>query len=268
MDIIWLSYPLLGCLVGFLAGLLGVGGGLLTIPVLLIILSFQGIEHPELYKIALATSTAAVSCTAFSSMHSHWRHQNVDFSIVKRLLPGILLGTLLGSKLVLIAPVTPLRIVFILFTFYTAYSLLSQKLPKPSRTLPNTPMMTAVGGLIGILSTLISAGGGFISVPFMIWSNISVRLAIGTSAALGFPIAISAVLFYLLSAYQTTGLPERTFAYIYWPAVIGIVITSTLFAPIGAEMAQRLNVHSLKKAFAYLLIVLGLHMLYQVGTIS
>lgn len=268
MEIIWFAYPLLGCLVGFLAGLLGIGGGLLTVPILLMILKLQGVSHPELYKIALATSTAAVSFTAFSSMRSHWRHNNVDFSIVKRLLPGILLGTWIGSKLVLIAPTTPLHIIFILFTFYTAYSLLSQKLPKPSRTLPNTTIMTTIGGITGILSTLISAGGGFISVPFMIWSNVSTRLAIGTSAALGFPIAISAVLFYLLSAHQTIGLPERTFAYIYWPAVLGIIITSTLFAPIGAATAQRWNVRALKKAFAYLLIVLGLHMLYQVGTSS
>lgn len=266
MDIIWLAYPLLGCLVGFLAGLLGIGGGLLTVPMLLMILKIQGLDHPELYKIALATSTAAISCTAFSSMRSHWRHHNVDFSIVKRLLPGILLGTWIGSKLVLFTPVTPLRVVFLLFTFYTAYSLLSQKLPKPSRSLPKTPIMTAVGGATGILSTLISAGGGFISVPFMIWCNVNARLAIGTSAALGFPIAISAVLFYLLEAHQVTGLPERTFAYIYWPAVLGIVITSTIFAPLGAAAAQHLNVHTLKKLFACLLIVLGLQMLYQMRT--
>ena len=265
MDYIWLAYPLLGCVVGFLAGLLGIGGGLLTVPVLLMILEAQGYSHPELHKIALATSTTAISFTAFSSMRSHWKHNNVNWSVVKRLLPGILVGTLIGAQSVRYLPVTPLRVVFVAFTFYTAYSMLAGRQPKPSRTFPSNPIMFLVGNLIGTISTLISAGGGFISVPFMLWCNINARLALGTSAALGFPIALGAVVAYLLTGFSLTGLPPMTFAYIYGPAVLGIVVTSALFAPLGAKMAQRWDVLTLKKIFAGLLIVLGLQMMYKMG---
>lgn len=265
MDLIWLAYPLLGCVVGFLAGLLGIGGGLLTVPILTMVLHAQGYNHPELHKIALATSTAAISFTAFSSMRSHQKHNNINWMVVKRLLPGILLGTLIGAQLVRHLSVTPLRIVFVAFTFYTAYTMLANKQPKPSRTLPSQPAMWGVGGLIGTISTLISAGGGFISVPFMMWCNINARLAMGTSAALGFPIALGAVVAYILTGWSVPNLPPMTFAYIHAPAVLGIVATSAFVAPVGAAMAQRWNVRTLKKIFAGLLIVLGMQMLYTMG---
>ena len=261
MDLIWLAYPLLGCLVGFMAGLLGVGGGLITVPLLTWILQAQGFNHPDLHKIALATSTATIAFTSFSSMRSHASHNNVRWDVVKRVVPGIMLGTLIGAYLVHIAPVAPLRAVFVAFAFYTAYGMLNNHLPKPSRTLPGSTALFGVGNATGILSTLISAGGGFISVPFMIWCNVPARLAIGTSAALGFPIAVFAVLGYLITGWSTAGLPPLTYAYIYLPAVLGIALTSVVFAPIGAKMAQRWNVSTLKKIFACTLIGLGLQML-------
>ncbi|TDR31843.1 sulfite exporter TauE/SafE family protein [Hydromonas duriensis] len=266
MDLIWLAYPILGCFVGFLAGLLGVGGGLVTVPLLTLILQAQGIHHPDLHKIALASSTTTIAFTAFSSMRSHAAHQNVRWDIVKHILPGIILGTFIGAYLVHILPVSPLRAVFAMFAFYTAYNMLSSRLPKPSRTLPRSPALFGVGNAVGILSTLISAGGGFISVPFMIWCNVPTRLAIGTSAALGFPIALFAVVGYLLTADSAVSLPPHTFAYIYFPAVLGIAMTSMLVAPIGAKIAQRWDVAVLKKIFACLLIVLGIQMVYKMGT--
>ena len=265
MDLIWLAYPLLGCLVGFMAGLLGVGGGLITVPLLTLILQAQGFNHPDLHKIALATSTTTIAFTAFSSMRSHASHNNVRWDVVKRVVPGIMLGTLIGAYLVRITPVAPLRAVFVAFAFYTAYSMLNNRLPKPSRTLPGSAALFGVGNATGVLSTLISAGGGFISVPFMIWCNVPARLAIGTSAALGFPIAVFAVLGYLITGWSTVGLPPLTLAYIYVPAVLGIALTSVIAAPIGAKAAQRWDVATLKKIFACTLIGLGLQMLYKMG---
>lgn len=265
MDLIWLAYPLLGCLVGFMAGLLGVGGGLITVPLLTLILQAQGYDHPDLHKIALATSTTTIAFTAFSSMRSHAAHKNVRWDIVKRIVPGIIMGTFIGAYLVHYMPVTPLRAIFVMFAFYTAYSMLNNRIPKASRTLPGTAGIVGVGNITGILSTLISAGGGFISVPFMIWCNVPTRLAIGTSAALGFPIAVFAVLGYLFTGYLNTSLPPHTYAYIYFPAVIGIAMTSVFIAPIGAKMAQRWDVATLKKIFACVLIALGLQMIYKMG---
>lgn len=265
MDYLWLAYPTLGCLVGFMAGLLGVGGGLITVPLLTFILQAQGMVHPDIHKIALATSTTAIAFTAFSSMRSHAAHKNVRWDVVKRMLPGIFVGSIVGAFLVRETSVTPLRAIFVAFTFYTAYNMLSNRLPKASRTLPDAPVMFGVGGLAGTLSTLISAGGGFVSVPFMMWCNVPARLAIGTSAAMGLPIAVFGVLGYVMTSASTAGLPSHTFAYIYFPAVFGIVVTSALFAPIGAKMAQRWNVSTLKKIFACSLILLGLQMLYKMG---
>ncbi len=262
---LWLCYPLLGCLVGFMAGLLGVGGGLISVPILTLILSASGMVHPDLHKIALATSTAAIMFTSFSSMRSHVSHNNVNWPAVKGILPGILLGTLIGTYLVHLIPTIPLKMVFVAFTFYTAYSMTFGKPPKATRTLPSLLSMFGVGNLIGSISTLISAGGGFISVPFLIACNVAPRMAIGTSATLGFPIAASGVLWYLLSFYGKSDLPPNTIAYIYWPAVIGVVMTSALFAPIGARAAQTWPTATLKKIFAALLLVLGLHMLYTIA---
>ena len=138
------------------------------------------------------------------------------------------------------------------------------KPPRATRTLPNRWTLFGVGNIIGSISTLISAGGGFITVPFMIACNTSTRLAIGTSATLGFPIAVSGVLWYLISFYHTAGLPAHTVAYIYWPAVIGVVMTSALFAPIGARAAQVWPVAKIKKIFAGVLFLLGLQMLYTI----
>ena len=259
---LWLCYPLLGCLVGFMAGLLGVGGGLISVPFITIILTASGMQHPDLHKIALATSTTTILFTSFASMRSHVSHKNVEWPAVKGILPGIILGTLIGTYLVHLIPTNPLRAIFVAFTFYTAYSMLLGGQPKPSRTLPTSPWLFGVGTLIGSISTLISAGGGFITVPFLIGCNTPVRRAIGTSATLGFPIALSGVLWYLISFYNVAGLPKHTIAYIYWPAVLGVVLTSALFAPLGARAAQVWPVAIIKKVFATLLLALGLHMLY------
>ena len=261
---LWLCYPLLGCLAGFMAGLLGVGGGLISVPFITIILTASGMVHPDLHKIALATSTATILFTSFSSMRSHVSHNNVHWTAVKGILPGIVLGTLMGTYLVHLIPTLPLKFVFVAFTFYTAYSMTYGKPPRASRTLPHRWALFGAGNLIGSISTLISAGGGFITVPFMIACNTSTRLAIGTSATLGFPIALSGVLWYLVSFYNTTGLPAHTIAYIYWPAVIGVVMTSALFAPIGARAAQVWPVAKIKRIFAGVLFLLGLHMLYTI----
>ena len=261
---LWLCYPLLGCLAGFMAGLLGVGGGLISVPFITIILAASGMQHPDLHKIALATSTTTILFTSFSSMRSHVAHQNVEWSAVKGILPGIILGTLLGTYLVHLIPTTPLRIIFIVFTFYTAYSMAFGGQPKPSRTLPGSGWLFGMGTLIGTISTLISAGGGFITVPFLIACNTPVRRAIGSSATLGFPIAVSAVIWYLISFYNVPGLPPHTIAYIYWPAVIGVVVTSALFAPLGARAAQIWPVAAIKKTFALLLLALGAHMFYTI----
>lgn len=261
---LWLCYPLLGCVAGFMAGLLGVGGGLISVPFITIILAASGMQHPDLHKIALATSTATILFTSFSSMRSHISHENVEWPAVKGILPGIILGTLLGTYLVHVIPTTPLRIIFIVFTFYTAYSMAFGGQPKPSRTLPGSGWLFGMGTLIGTISTLISAGGGFITVPFLIACNTPVRRAIGSSATLGFPIAVSAVIWYLISFYNVPGLPPHTIAYIYWPAVIGVVVTSALFAPLGARAAQIWPVAAIKKTFAVLLLTLGAHMFYTI----
>lgn len=259
---LWLGFPLLGCFAGFMAGLLGVGGGLVSVPILTLLMVAQGIHHPDLHKIALATSTATILFTAFSSMRSHVSHNNVEWQAVKGILPGILTGTFIGTYLVHIVPTLPLKIIFVLFTFYTSYSMLFGKPPHASRVLPGKPALFGFGNLIGCISTLISAGGGFITVPLLIASNISPRVAIGTSATLGFPIALFGVLSYWIQFHGVSGLPPHTVAYIYYPAVIGVVLTSMLFAPLGARAAQRWNVATLKKIFAALLLCLGVQMLY------
>jgi uncharacterized membrane protein YfcA len=142
--------------------------------------------------------------------------------------------------------------------------MLSNKKPKPSRQIPGHGAMFGVGNVIGIVSSLVGIGGGTLSVPFMIWCNMSVHHAIGTSAAIGFPIAIAGTIGYLYNGLSVQGLPEFSMGYIYLPALLGIVITSVLTAPLGVRLAHSLPVDRLKRFFAALLLVVGTRMLIKI----
>ncbi len=257
-----LGYLALGAVAGFFAGLLGVGGGAIMVPVLALMFSAQGFPEGQLMHLALGTSMATIIFTSMASLRAHQSHGAVLWPIVQAIAPGIVIGTLAASQVVAYVPTKPLAIFFSVFIAYVAVQLILNVKPKPTRQLPGPAGMFAVGTGIGAISALVAIGGGSLSVPFMTWCNVKVHQAIGTSAAIGFPIALAGTIGYLIAGYGEAGLPPGSFGFIYLPALIMTVLVSMAVAPFGARLAHRLPVPLVKKIFACLLLVLLAKMLH------
>jgi uncharacterized membrane protein YfcA len=256
-----LLYLAAGSIAGFLAGLLGVGGGVVIVPILMFIFTAQNFPADHMIHIAIGTSLASIMFTSVSSMRAHHAHAAVNWSIVKRITPGILVGTLAGTFLVAKLPANLLKGLFIFFLFYVATQLLLNIKPKPTRQLPGTGGMIAAGGIIGFVSSFVGIGGGALSVPFMTWSNVKMHNAIGTSAAIGFPIAVAGTVGYMLNGLPINNLPEWSIGFVHLPSLAGLVVASMLVAPYGARAAHKLPVATLKKIFAAFLFIIGTKLL-------
>ena len=255
---------LLGLCTGFLAGLLGIGGGMLLVPFITLILTGRGVSADPAVKMAIATSMATIVFTSISSVRAHHKRGAVRWDIVKRLTPGIVLGAALASMGVFaVLKGTWLALFFAAFVSFSATQMLIDKKPAASRTLPGTPGMLAGGGAIGFLSGLVGAGGGFVSVPFMTWCNIVMHNAVATSAALGFPIALANALGYIVAGQGVEGLPAGSVGYIFVPALAVVATASVLMAPQGVKAAHALPVKQLKRVFALVLYLLAAYMLYR-----
>jgi uncharacterized membrane protein YfcA len=220
-----------------------------------------GIPHEHIMHIALGTSLASIIFTSISSFMAHHRRGAVHWDIVRRIVPGIIAGTLIGAYIASLLTTNLLKGFFGVFLLYVAVQFLLDKKPEPTRELPGMAGMFGAGNIIGIVSSLMGIGGGTLSVPFMTWCNISVHHAIGTSAAIGFPIAIAGTVGYILTGLEVADLPGPSIGYIYFPALVGIVCASMLTAPLGARLAHWLPVPKLKRIFAVLLLVVGTKMM-------
>jgi uncharacterized protein len=262
----WLAYLALGMFAGFLAGLLGIGGGGVMVPILVMIFSTQEFPPAEIMHLALGTSMAAIVFTAISSIWAHHRHGAVRWDIAWKMTPGILLGTALGTSIATRISGHALAVFFALFFTGVAWQMLTNRKPSPHRELPGFFGQSLVGSVIGIVSCLVAIGGGTLTVPFLGWCNVKVQHAIGTSAAAGFPIALGGAVGYIANGLSIESLPAHSVGYVYLPAVLGIVIASMPMAPQGAKAAHRLPVITLKRVFAVVLLTLAFKMAWGVWT--
>ena len=262
-PLLLVGFVALGAVVGFLAGLLGIGGGMTMVPILTIIFTRIGFPLSHVVHMAVATSTATIVFTGISSAREHHRHGAVLWRIVAALAPGIIAGSLAGPQVVRGMSTSALALFFGVFVAFSATQMLLDKKPKPTRELPGAAGMFGVGGLIGLISSMVGAGGGFLSVPFMTWCNVKIHNAVATSAALGVPIAVAGTVGFVIAGWGAEGMPAYSLGYIYLPALASIVVASMLTAPIGARTAHRWPVKKLKRAFALLLYVLAAYMLWK-----
>ncbi|AZY49453.1 hypothetical protein C0J09_10110 [Bordetella avium] len=252
----------LGGLVGFAAGLLGIGGGMLLVPFLTMLFTWQGMPGDLVVHVAIATSMTSILFTSLSSMRAHQKKGTINWKIVMTMAPGIIVGGLLSGGAVFAAISTAwLSLFFAVFVAYSGWNMLRSKKPKPSRQMPGVAGTSAVGAVIGFASGLVGAGGGFLSVPFMVWCNVALHSAVATSAALGFPIALANSIGYVFSGLAENVDQPGMLGFIYWPGLLALICTSVLTAPMGARMAYRLPVATLKKVFAGLLFLLAAYML-------
>ena len=258
------AYLSLGAFTGFFAGMLGIGGGLVMVPALTLMFAAQS-QFPaaEILHMALGTSMATIIFTAVASLKTHHQHGAVLWKVFKAITPGILLGTAAGTLLAAAVPTRPLAVFFTFFVCFVALQMATNIKPKPSRDLPGALGTAAVGLGIGAISSLVAIGGGALTVPFLTWCNVRLQQAIGTSAAVGLPIAVGGTLGYIFNGWRVTDLPAGSLGFVYLPALVVLVAASTLTAPYGARLAHQLPVATLKRLFAGILILLAAKMLWN-----
>jgi uncharacterized membrane protein YfcA len=258
---IWLlTYAATGALVGFLAGLLGIGGGMTLVPILATLFAAQALSADYNVHLALATAMASAAFTSSASVREHHKHGAVDWTLVKRMLPGMMSGSLLSTFASGWISQRTLALTFSVIVYFASVQLLLAKKPGAGRSLPAAVPMYLVGSFIGVLSGLVSAGGTFLVVPLMLYWGVALHTTIGTGAAIGIPVTLIGTLGYIAAGWQVDGLPQYHLGFVYLPALIALLVGSIVTAPIGARMAHRLPVSTLKRIFAVLMFFLATKM--------
>lgn len=261
MWVFIVGYIAVGIATGLLAGLLGVGGGLIIVPLLVACFARQQIHDDVIMHLALGTSMATIVFTSISSLMAHHRRGGVDWVAFRRIVAGIVVGTFSGTCVASSLPTFALKAVFSVFLLYVAARMLLAKTPSQESEAPGLLLFTFVGALIGFVSSLVGIGGGALSVPFMTRCGLTMRRAIGTSAAIGFPISLSGTIGFIINGLRDAHIPAASLGYVNLPALACIASASVLLAPVGASFAHRLPVATLRRIFALLLLVLAVRML-------
>lgn len=257
----WAAYLLTGVVVGFFAGLLGIGGGMVMVPLLVFVFDAVAIPPQHALHMALATAIGTILFTSLSSMRAHHAFGAVDWRVVRSMAPGILAGSFLAALVAGFIPTKPLAVMFTTLVFCAGTQMLLDLRPKGTRPIPGTAALFGAAAGIGAISSLLSAGGAFLSIPFLAWCGVPLRRAIGTAAAIGFPIALAGTAGHVLQGLRVEGLPRWSAGYVYLPALVLVVATSMLSAPLGARMAHRVPVRRLRFIFAVTLYALAARML-------
>jgi uncharacterized membrane protein YfcA len=258
--LIW--FPLLGAFAGLLAGMFGIGGGLVLVAALNWFFVRNGVNPDHQMHLALGTSLATIIVTSMSSIRAHHARGAIMWPTVRLLVPGILIGGLAGAWLAESTANDTLRRLFgVLVVIFSLYIVLDVR-PTGGRGMPGRAGHVAAGVVIGVVAALAGIGGGNVSNPFFLWRGVDMRRAVATSAACTFPVALASTAGFVWAGWRVPNLPDFSTGFVYWPAVVGIVAGSVLTAPVGARIAHSIPVAGLRRAFAVLLIVVGLLMLF------
>ena len=264
MALFFLIYLACGAVAGILAGLLGVGGGIVIVPMLAVIFPLQGIQAEYVQQFALGTSLASIMITSVSSARAHHARKAVRWNIVRRITPGIVAGTFAGGLVATHMPTLFLKAFFICFLLLVSAQMLSNYRPPAGREMPGFWGTAGAGSGIGLVSSFVGIGGGTLSVPFMNFCNVELHHAVGTSAAIGFPIAVAGTLGYIVGGWGRPDLPSGALGFVHVWAFVGIASASFITAPLGARLSHSLPTAKLKCGFAIFLIVVALRMLYGI----
>jgi uncharacterized membrane protein YfcA len=254
---------LLGVATGFIAGLLGIGGAMIMVPFVTIVLAHRNFPAEYTVKMAVATSLATICFTSLSSMRAHHRRGAVMWKVVALLAPGIVVGSLLGAQVSAALPSKSLGILFAVFIAFSATQMLVDRKPRAARTLPGPTGMFAAGGVIGIVSAIVGAGGAFITVPFLTWCNVKIHNAVGTASAIGFPIALAGTVGYAWAGRDLPAMPPGSLGYVYLPALLAISAASVVVAPLGARIAHGMDMRPLRRVFAFVLYSLAAYFILR-----
>lgn len=257
----WLGYAAVGAAVGFFAGLLGIGGGTIIVPLLVMLFEAKGLPREQILHLAVGSGMATILLTSVSSVRAHAARGALRWDLIKSMTPGILVGGFAGSAVAGAIPTRLFAVLFCVVVYIASANMLLDRTPKPTRAAPGAAGMFLAGFLISAASAFAAIGGAFMTVPFMLYCNVPLLQAIGCAAAIGFPIALAGTAGFVASGLAHGGLPAWSIGYVYLPAVAGIAVTSVLLAPAGAALAHRIKTRTLKRIFAALLFTMATKML-------
>lgn len=265
MDLI--LYILTGTVSGFLAGLLGIGGGLVIVPALVYALPHAGYGPAVLVQTAIGSSLAVIVFTALSSVRAHHRAGFVEWGVVQTMAPGVCAGALAGAALAGQLPGHALRIIYLLFLLGAATQMLLELRPDGGAS-PSRTGYVGAGFVIGVFSSLVGIGGGTLSTPFLLWCRRTIHTAVATSAAIGLPIAVSGAAGFVLAGWARPELPAGSTGFIAWPAVAVVGCVSVLWAPLGARLSHRVRQRPLRRMFAALLLILAARIAWELSAVG
>lgn len=257
-------FLLTGAVAGVMAGLFGVGGGMIMVPALIIILSGQSVPADIVVHVAVGTSLAVIALSSVSATRSHHVRGGVRWDVLKFYGPALALGALVGAFVADVLPGTTLKrlvgVSSLLISLQMAVNyrfgdMQNLSLPKPAE-------LAGTGGLFGLLSSLVGIGGGSLTAPYLALRGFELRHAVGTAAAGGIPIAWAGAAGYVVAGWGAEGVPSPAFGYVSGGGFVALAVASSLCAPLGARLAHRLSPRALQLAFALLLAVVGIHMLW------
>lgn len=269
IEWLWWVLPLLGggLLAGLMAGLFGIGGGLIIVPILFQIYQLQGLSVDIAMPTAVATSLGTIVFTSMQSARSHHSRGTLDFALLKRWAPWAFLGAALGVVTSTLMAGAALKSFFALFVWAVAAQMILSTLKKtpadatPKGQMPGYGRQALYGTLVGQLSTLLGIGGGTLMVPLLSWHGFTIHRAVGTAAGFGAVISLPAVIGYAIAGLAIDGRPPLSLGYVHGLAFLLILPCTLLMAPVGAALAYRLNGLWLKRLFAIFLIIVGLRMM-------
>lgn len=250
-------YLLLGAAAGVLAGLFGVGGGLIIVPALVFSFTAQGIATEVLTHLAVGTSLASIIFTSINSVIAHHKKGAVRWQLFKWLALGVIGGSALGAITAAYIQGPTLQKIIGGFAIIIALQMALELKPKASGSTPTSPELTTAGGVIGWASAIFGIGGGSLTVPYLVWRSVPMQQAVATSAACGLPIATAGAFMFAATGWHNPSLPDWSLGFIYLPALVGIAATSMFFARVGALLAHRLSPVLLKRLFAVFLLGVG-----------
>ncbi len=259
---IFLVSIVLGMVTGLLAGLFGIGGGLVIVPVLVVLFTAQGFPAELVMLMAVATSLASIILTAVASISAHHRLGSVVWVKVFSLSPGIIIGAAVGAVIAKHINADTLRIILVVFLLYVAIQMAFQIKPKSDQIKQSKILDFLVANGIGLLSSIVGIGGGTLTVPYLVRGQMLMRNAVAVSSACGLPIAIAGTVSYSILGWNTLDLPEWSLGYVYLPVFIGTGLSSIATAPIGAMLAHKLPAAKLKRYFSLLLFVMAAKLMW------
>ncbi len=259
---IFIYYLLIGMFAGFLAGLMGIGGGIIVVPALVFSFHLFGFEHSVLMHLAVGTSLAIMIFTVSISAFSHYRLGNIDFSIFYKLLPGTILGVITGTLIANFLPSDWLRYIFIVFLFVAAWRLFTLQADSDEKTLPGRIVFFLLSYFQCVLAALLGIGGSTIMVPVLVWLGVNTKKAISTCSLCNLPVALFGTLGFMLIGQHINELPSHAIGFVYLPAFLGIMLGSVVFTPLGAKLTTVLPSKLLQNLFAAFLILVALSMIF------